>query len=174
MRKLSTLRTSFALIALSGLGAWALRARAQESAPQPVQWSAKFASSAAALRPGAKVTLNLTANIESGWHVYAVSQPPDSPVIATGISVPSGQPLALSGDIAAPQPVSRMDPTIGRQTDFYEKSASFTLPLKVEKKAHAGKHRFEVDVRFQACSDRLCLPPRTEKIETPVSIVSGH
>jgi len=31
-----------------------------------------------------------------------------------------------------------------------------------------------VDVRFQACSNRLCLPPRTEKIETPISIASGH
>lgn len=174
MQKPLRWRVAMALIAVSAIFGWAFPVHAQESAPQPVQWSAKFASSAAALRPGAKVTLNLTANIESGWHVYAVSQPPDSPVIATDISVPAGQPLALSGDVAAPQPISRMDPTIGKQTDFYEKSASFTLPLKVEKKAHAGKHSFEVDVRFQACSDRLCLPPRTEKIETPVSIVSGH
>ena len=174
MRRLSSLRIGFVLIALGIIAGWVFQTHAQESAPQPVQWSAKFASSSAALRPGAKVTLNLTANINSGWHVYAVSQPPDSPVIATDISVPAGQPLALSGDIAAPQAISRMDPTIGKQTDFYENSAIFTLPLKVEKKARAGKRSFEVDVRFQACSDRLCLPPRTEKIETPVSIASGH
>ncbi|HKS81157.1 MAG TPA: hypothetical protein VJR23_06595, partial [Candidatus Acidoferrales bacterium] len=70
--------------------------------------------------------------------------------------MPSGQALALTGEIGATPPVSRMDPTIGKQTDCYEKSALFTLPLKVEKKAHAGKHSFEVDVRFQARSDRLC------------------
>lgn len=174
MQKLPTVQAAFVLIALSAIGGWALQSRAQEGAPQPVQWSAKFASPASVLHPGSKVTLNLTATINSGWHVYAVSQPPDSPVIATDISVPSGQPLALSGNVGAPQAISRMDPTIGKQTDFYENSAVFTLPLKVEKKARAGKHSFEVDVRFQACSDRLCLPPRTEKIETPVSIVSGH
>jgi len=163
-----------ALVAVSVIFGWVCHVRAQETAPQPVQWSAKFASSASALHPGAKVTLNLTASIDSGWHVYALSQSPDSPVIATDIGVPAGQPLALAGDVAAPQPISRMDPTIGKQTDFYEHSAAFTLPLKVDKKARAGKHSFEVDVRFQACSDRLCLPPRTEKIETPVSIASGH
>lgn len=174
MREFVRWRIAIALVAASGVFAWAFHARAQESAPKPVQWSAKFASSASALHPGAKVTLNLTANIDSGWHVYAVSQPPDSPVIATEISVPARQPIALSGDISAPQPISRMDPTIGKQTDFYENSASFTLPLKVDKKARPGKHSFEVDVRFQACSSRLCLPPRTEKIETPVSIASGR
>ena len=174
MREFLRWRTAIALVAVSAVFGWAFHTRAQETAPQPVQWSAKFAASTATLHPGAKVTLNLTANIDSGWHVYAVSQPPDSPVIATDISVPAGQPLALSGDVAAPQAISRMDPTIGKQTDFYEHSAAFALPLKVDKKARAGKHSFEVDVRFQACSDRLCLPPQTEKIETPVSIASGH
>ena len=174
MREFLRWRTTIVLFAVSAVFGWTFHARGQETAPQPVQWSAKFASSAGALHPGAKVTLNLTANIESGWHVYAVSQPPDSPVIATDISVPAGQSLALSGDVGVPQPISRMDPTIGKQTDFYENSAAFTLPLKVEKKARPGKHSFEVDVRFQACSDRMCLPPRTEKIETPVSITPGH
>lgn len=174
MREFLRWRTAIGIVAVSVVFGWAFHARAQEAAPQPVQWSAKFASPASALHPGAKVTLNLTANISSGWHVYAVSQPPDSPVIATDISVPAGQPLALSGDVGAPQPISRMDPTIGKQTDFYENSAMFTLPLKVKMKARAGKHSFEVDVRFQACSNRLCLPPRTEKIETPISIAPGH
>ena len=174
MREFLRWHTAIAMVAVSAVLGWAFHSRAQESAPQPVQWSAKFASPASALHPGAKITLNLTASIDSGWHVYAVSQPSDSPVIATDISVPAGQPLALSGDIAAPQPTSRMDPTIGKQTDFYEHSAAFTLPLKVAKKARTGKHSFEVEVRFQACSDRLCLPPRTEKIETPVSIAAGH
>ena len=93
MQKPLRWRVAMALIAVSAIFGWAFHVHAQESAPQPVQWSAKFASSAAALRPGAKVTLNLTANIESGWHVYAVSQPPDSPVIATDISGPATRAL---------------------------------------------------------------------------------
>jgi DsbC/DsbD-like thiol-disulfide interchange protein len=159
-----------AAVALLGSSA----AQAQESAPQPVHWTATFKAAPPTLRPGQKVTLNLTASIDSGWHVYALTQPPDSPVIATQITVPDGQPLALSGDIEAPQAESKMDPTIGKRTAFYEDSASFALPLKVNKKAHPGKHSFEVDVRFQACNDRLCLPPRTQKVETPVEIASRH
>lgn len=149
-------------------------ARAQASAPQPARWTAKFAPAHPALRPGQKATLNLTVAIDSGWHVYALTQPPDSPVIATQITVPDGQPLVLSGDIEAPQAESKMDPTIGKRTAFYEDAASFALPLKVNKKARPGKRNFEVDVRFQACNDRLCLPPRTQKVETPIEIASRH
>jgi DsbC/DsbD-like thiol-disulfide interchange protein len=149
-------------------------AQAQESAPQPVHWTAKFETALRTLQPGQKVTLNLTAAIDSGWHVYALSQPPDSPAIATQITVPDGQPLALSGDIEEPQAESKMDPTIGKRTAFYEDSASFALPLRVNKKARPGKRNFELDVRFQACNDRLCLPPRTQKVKTPVEIASRH
>jgi DsbC/DsbD-like thiol-disulfide interchange protein len=159
-----------AAVALLGSSA----ARAQESAPQPVHWTDTFKTASATLRPGQKVTLNLTAAIDSGWHVYALTQPPDSPVIATQITVPDGQALALSGDIEASQAESKMDPTIGKRTAFYEDSASFALPLRVNEKARPGKRNFEVDVRFQACNDRLCLPPRTQKVETPIEIASRH
>lgn len=146
-------------------------ARAQESAPEPVHWSAKF-KSAAPLRSGEKTSVSITAAIDPGWHVYAVDQPPESPISATRITVPDGQPLALAGNISWPEPVFRIDPTIGKPTDLYENFAAFVLPLSVSKKARPGKHSFEVEVRFQACDDRLCLPPRTEKIETSVRIAS--
>jgi DsbC/DsbD-like thiol-disulfide interchange protein len=124
------------------------------------------------LRPGEKVTLNLTADMDPGWHVYALDQPPGSPVLATQIIVPEDQPLVLAGDIDAPEPESKMDPAIGKRTDFYEGSASFTLPLRVNKKARGGKYSLEIAVRYQACNDRLCLPPHTQKIEASIQIAS--
>jgi DsbC/DsbD-like thiol-disulfide interchange protein len=165
-------RASRFIFVLAPLGLFAFAAHAQHSPPLPVHWTPKIKGAGHALRPGEKVTLNLTANIDPGWHVYAIDQPPDSPVVATQITVPDHQPLSLIGDIDAPAPESKMDPTIGKQADFYEGSAAFALPLRVDKKAHAGKYSLELDVRYQACNERLCLPPRTQKISTPVEIAS--
>lgn len=161
------------ICAVTGAATFALTSmRTQESAPQPVHWTAKFQPSASALHRGAKVKLMLSAEIDAGWHVYASSQPPGSPVVGTQITVPDGQPLSLSGEIDSPEPQTRMDPTTGKSIDLYEGSARFTLPLKAAKNAMPGKHTFEVDVRFQACNDRLCLLPRTQNVKTPITIAS--
>ncbi|MFZ0641460.1 MAG: protein-disulfide reductase DsbD domain-containing protein [Candidatus Acidiferrales bacterium] len=145
---------------------------AQDQAPMPIHWTAALQSPQHPLQPGQKTSLALTADIDSGWHVYAFPQPPGSPVVPTEVTVPDGQALALSGDIKPPKAESQMDPTVGKQTDFYENSVTFDLPLKVAKKARAGKQSLEVDVRYQACNNRLCLPPRTDKVEAPVEIAS--
>ena len=65
-----------------------------------------------------------------------------------------------------------MDPTVGKPVDIYRDSVTFDLPLKVAKKASAGKQSLQIDVRYQACNDRLCLQPRTEKVDLSVEIAA--
>ncbi|MGB6485175.1 MAG: protein-disulfide reductase DsbD N-terminal domain-containing protein [Candidatus Acidiferrales bacterium] len=150
-----------------------LVAQAQDQAPMPIHWTATFPSPQHLLQSGQKISLALTADIDSGWHVYAFPQPPGSPVIPTEVTVPDGQALTLSGEIKPPKAISQVDPTVGKETDLYENSVTFDLPLKVvSKKARAGKQSLEFDIRYQACNNRLCLPPRTDKVEVPVEIVS--
>ncbi len=146
--------------------------RAQEAPPAPIHWTAALPSTSHALQPGQKVTVALTGDIDDGWHVYAFPQPLDSPIIATEVTVPDGQPLALSGEIAPPKAESLMDPTTGKPTAVYTDSVTFELPLKVAHKVHSGKQDLEMDVRYQACNSRLCLPPRTDKVTLPVEISS--
>ncbi len=146
--------------------------RAQEAPPAPIHWTAALSSAAHALQSGQKVTVALTGDIDAGWHVYAFPQPPDSPIIATQVTVPEGQPLSLSGEIAPPKAESLMDPTTGKETSVYTNSVTINLPLQVAHKAHAGKQDLEMDVRYQACNNRLCLPPRTDKVTLPVEISS--
>jgi len=156
-------------LGLSGLTV----AQAQDSAPVPIHLSAALPTGTHSLQPGQKISVALTADIDSGWHIYAFPQPPDSPVIATEVTVRDGQALALSGEIKPPKAQSQMDPTVGKETSIYENSATFDLPLKVARKAQ-GKQNLEVDVRYQACSNRMCLPPRTDKVILPVDISSRH
>jgi DsbC/DsbD-like thiol-disulfide interchange protein len=154
--------------ALAGLCA----SRAQDQPPMPVHWTAALQPAPRALQPGQKATVSLTADIDSGWHIYAFPQPPGSSIIPTDVTVPEGQTLSLSGDIQPPEAQSQMDPTVGKAIDIYKDSVTFDLPLKVAKKAHPGKQTLEIDARYQACNDRLCLQPRTEKVDVPVEIAS--
>lgn len=139
--------------------------------PLPIHWNAALPAGTHSLQPGQKVALALSADIDSGWHVYAFPQPPGSPVIPTEVTVPDGQALVLSGEIKPPKAESQMDPTVGKETTLYENSVTFELPLKVARKA-SGKQSLEVDVRYQACNNRMCLPPRTDKVTVPVEISS--
>lgn len=157
-------------LGLAGLVGFAL-AQAQDSAPVPIHWNAALPAGTHSVQAGQKVSLALSADIDSGWHVYAFPQPPDSPVIATEVTVPDGQALALSGEIKPPKAQSQMDPTVGKETAIYENSVTFDLLLKVARKAK-GKQDLEVDVRYQACNNRMCLPPRTDKVTVPVEISS--
>ncbi len=149
-------------------------ARAQDQAPVPIHWTAALQSAPHPLQPGQKVSLALSADIDSGWHIYAFPQSPGSPIVETQVTVPDGQALALSGDIQPPKSQSQMDPTVGKPIDVYKDSVTFDIPLKVAKKTGTGKQSFEVDVRYQACNDRLCLPPRTDKVNVPIDIASRH
>lgn len=147
-------------------------ARAQGEPPAPIHWTAALPSTSHALQPGQRVTVALSGDIDAGWHVYAFPQPPDSPIIATQVTVPDGQPLALSSEIPPPKAESLMDPTTGKPTAVYTNSVTFDLPLRVARKAHSGKQALEMDVRYQACNSRLCLPPRTDKVTLPLQISS--
>lgn len=156
------------LVVFTALAGFTL-VQAQESAPVPIHWSAALPAGTRSLQPGQRVALAFSGEIDSGWHVYAFPQPPDSPVIATEVTVPDGQALALTGEIKPPKPQSQMDPTVGKETTIYENSVTFDLPLRVARKAN-GKQNLEVDVRYQACNNRMCLPPRTDKVTVPVDI----
>ena len=132
----------------------------------PIKWSG--ATKATTVRPGATFEVQVTAQIAEGWHLYSLTQPP--PPIATRISVPSGQPFALAGTIEGPPAHTAFDQSFGIETEFYQDSVTFDVPLKVAADASAGKKKARIDAYFQTCNDQLCLPPKTVPVEVPVEI----
>lgn len=151
-----------------GLALGGMKAYAQTATP--VHWSAEVSGAHSNYRPGEKLSVEITAEIDAGWHLYSSPQPLRSPVKGVEITVPGGQPLVMAGAIDTPKPESKTDPVVGAETRFYVDSASFKVPLKVKKRAPSGTQKLELDVRYQMCNDRICLPPRTDKIEVPLEI----
>jgi thiol:disulfide interchange protein DsbD len=135
----------------------------------PVKWSlAKTPASAGA---GQTFRIDLTATLETGWHMYSISQPPGGP-ITTRISVAKNQPFTLAGAIEAPSPQVGMDQNFGMETETYADKVVFTLPIKVSADA-SGKQVLRVQAYYQTCNDKLCYPPKTVTIETPFEVKGG-
>lgn len=132
-----------------------------------VQWT--LTTPAPSVKPGAKVEVVLDAAITGGWHLYSLKKVEGGP-IATTITLPAGQPFSLAGAITASPAESKYDETFQMDVETYSDSATFRLPIEVAKDAPAGPANLTVNVRFQACDDKQCLPPRTVKVELPLTI----
>ena len=136
-------------------------------AQNPVTWTLKAAVKD--VKPGDKFSVQLTAGITGGWHVYSITQGAGGP-IRTTINV-SGGPFALAGGISGPRPHVEMDPNFGINTETYDGSATFNIPVGVGKTAAPGAANGEVSVRYQACNEATCLPPKTEKFAFAANVL---
>ncbi len=131
------------------------------AAQNPVSWSLESAAKGKSLKADESFDVKLKAEIEGEWHLYAVEQPGGGP-FPTKITVAENTPFQLNGKIKSAEPITKFDPNFQIDTKFYAKKAEFDLPLKTNNVANAGD--FAVNVRFQVCDDKVCLPPKTVKV----------
>ncbi len=70
----------------------------------------------------------------------------------------------------APRPERVRDENFNMEVEFYLGEAVFSLPVKVAANAAAGTHALTVNASYQACDNRVCLPPRTVRVMVPVEV----
>src|SRR5690606_19426270 len=137
------------------------------NAQDPVKWRLDAAQAKAERsEKGQRIEVSLNASIEDGWHLYALDQPAGGPV-ATTIKATEASPWKVEGEIKSPKPIVRPDPNFtvdGKplETRSFTNEVSFKVPLAAA--ADAAIESVSLDVRFQACNDSLCLPPRTMRV----------
>jgi thiol:disulfide interchange protein len=137
-------------------------------AQTPAKWSLATADQQKALKKGESATVELKADIDEGWHLYALDQPPGGP-IATTIRLIDEIPFEFSGKINSPAPLVKPDPNFqgadgkALQTKYFEKSVIFSVPLSATRNA-ADLSVLALVVRFQLCNDTTCLPPKTVEV----------
>jgi DsbC/DsbD-like thiol-disulfide interchange protein len=136
---------------------------------EPIKWTMQVNLPEAPLKPGDKLTIQLNARIDEGWHLYSLDQTEGGP-IPTRIVLPSEQSFEEAGSIESSEPKAAMDPNFNLMTHYYEEQAAFLIPVKVAAGAPAGKTEVKVNISFQTCNDELCLPPKTVKLSAPVNI----
>jgi len=137
---------------------------------QPVSWSIALAPpGTASVKRGGRLTVAVTAKIAEGWHIYGTDELKDGPR-PLGITLPAEQPFKPAGKLQAPEPDREFDDSFNQVTTLYRQTTTFRLPATVLRDAVRGPSAVNVEIRFQACDGRICLPVRTVKLSAPVAI----
>lgn len=145
---------------------------AAQAPPDPVQWSASLKLQEA-VRQGSTLTVTVAAAIQPGWHVYGFKQAPTGP-IPLRVTVDGGDVATAGGTPSGSPPEVVHDPRFGVDTQLYTHAFTVRVPVRVAGHVTAGPHPIDVNVRFQSCSDRECLPPRTVHLSVPVTVAADR
>lgn len=124
-----------------------------------VAWSAAF--SPAEAPPGAIVTLKVKAVIEPTWHIYGLKLEGRGPLPTQfSIKLPEGWKQAGDWTPSRP-PINAIDPGFQIPVTYHNGEVDFSIPVQISPTAAPGEIAIRGTVRFMACDDATCLPPRT-------------
>ena len=129
----------------------------------PVQWHLELDSSEAP--PGSTVLGRLTATVQSKWHVYSTTTPEGIP-----LDVGVAESDAISEWKAyQPEPDIVFDPNFQAEVEWYTGTAEFLIEMRISDDA-SGEQAIEANVRYGACDDRQCLPPKRKSAQAKLSV----
>jgi len=133
----------------------------------PVHWTMTAPRSMA---PGATITTTLTAQIDEGWYIYALSQKPGGP-IPMHVALPKNTPAPFTlGAVTTTTPAKRkFDPNFQMETEIHEEIASYDVKNTIAARA-AGNQVLRLVITFQTCNERLCLPPKDEELRAEIVV----
>jgi thiol:disulfide interchange protein DsbD len=126
------------------------------AAQDPVQWTLTLDSPSAA--PGSSILARFTGNIESGWHLYSATTPKGGPNPTT-VSIADN--AAIAGfEVFQPKPERKFDPNFQLDTETFHDQVTFVIRIDLKKDAQPGPVELTAQVRYQCCTDKICLPPK--------------
>jgi len=127
-------------------------------------------------RPGehARIIVDLQINPESEWHVFSVIPGEgDFAPIPTSLTFVT-DPLILIGPVYESNPITAADPVLDMVLNYHLKKATIfqniLIPDDISGETTLNKAG---ELRYQACSDRICLPPKTEMFSIQIPIGTG-
>lgn len=105
-------------------------------------------------------TLAVTASLQKGYHVYAMTQP--KPFIATRIEVEGADQFALTNNWEASRAAKlRRHQSLDVELHEYEGQITWTAPFTLASGVSATELQIRGTVYAQACTESHCLAPKT-------------
>jgi len=150
---------------------WIFHIANADNPDEVVRWTASVTSTAA-VTGGSTATLDLSGEIQAGWHVYALEQHTGGPT-PLRITIDANNLATAAGPTTGTAPDKVHDAHFGFDTQLYTNAFVVHLPVRVVPVPATGRLLIPVSVRFQACSDRECLLPRTVHLSVPLAVM-GH
>ena len=126
-------------------------------------------------RPGEHARIVVELDVHSGWHVYSVI--PDKGEFApipTSLTL-ENESLIMIGPVYESNPITAKDPVLDMLLSFHEKTATLFQNIRIFEDIKGGSVlKSVIRLRYQACSDRICLPPKTDELSADISIGKGN
>jgi hypothetical protein len=120
------------------------------------------------VKRGAPVTLTLKAELPAGFHANS-NKPTDPNLIPLTLKW-SGGPLQ-EGVVTYPKPqLEQYTFTAGKPISVVTGAFELVTKFKVPAAADLGPAAQTGTLRYQACNDRMCFPPKTVPVNVTVSV----
>jgi len=103
--------------------------------------------SPSAPKPGDEVTIAIRASVKDGWHIYPLELPEGVVGLATEIEI----------DTSRLEPVGDGFESSSKVKQYHWGEWSWSRKFTVSQR---GVRRIKGSVKFQACNDKSCLPPK--------------
>jgi thiol:disulfide interchange protein len=132
----------------------------------PVSWSLQAEQEKVA--SGSTVILRLHAQIADGYHLYSFTTPGGGPIKTRAW-------LQSSSDIKGfrvyqPKRDRYQDPNLNVPVETFKSGVDFLVPTALGNNATPGDKVVTANVRYQACSGQICLPPVTKMATTSITV----
>ena len=131
----------------------------------PIQWT--LTSEVTKAPAGSTVPLHLKATFQDGWHLYSLTTPAGGPIPTTAAL--ADNPAVKGSKLYQPPPNRQLDKNFNLDTETFEKQVDFPLTAELAPDAK-GAIELVANVRYQACNDHQCLPPRKKTALFTVTI----
>jgi thiol:disulfide interchange protein DsbD len=121
---------------------------------------------------GASFQLAVVLKIRNGFHINA-RKPSAEYLIPTDLraNLPAG--FKSVGEITYPKGELRTFAFTKTPLNVYEDKVVLRVPLAVQPDAPLGAQHIPLKLRYQACSNEVCLPPVTLDVDAPVTVAAS-
>ena len=120
-----------------------------------------------AAKAGTTVEVKLPLQLREGYHVNT-NKPPDAYLIPLRLAWDSG-PITVA-EVVYPKPELHKVEFSTAPLPVFSGRFELLTRFKVPASAQPGLVNITGKLRYQACNDRMCLPPKTIDITLPVSV----
>lgn len=120
-----------------------------------------------AAKAGTTVEAKITAQLRAGYHCNS-NTPSDEYLIPLKLTWASA-PLTVDG-VVYPKPQMEKYTFSDKPLSVYTGDFDIVTRFKVPDSAPPGLAVISAKLRYQACTDRMCLPPKTVDVSLPVDV----
>ena len=123
----------------------------------PLKWNIVLEDTGAPIS-----TLEFTATLDEGWHLYDMNLPEGGPVSTSFIFETVKGAELVGKPVPSIKPTAFFDELFDMEVRWFAKKVTFTQKIKV---TDSKKFKIDGEVEYMVCNDATCLPPEREAFE---------